>query len=126
MSNGGQGPSKPPNGISALLNTLASGDNFSKLIMMGLIVLSGGANWLETQSGNQSNMQEIKRAITEVHELYYKLMDYERRQTVMMDNLRQILDGNSRQLSNQTDMLENQHLILQAVKTTQDKHGTGP
>ena len=92
MSNGGQGPSKPPNGFSALLNTLASGDNFSKLIMMGLIVISGGGNFWETSRGNQVNFQEIERATREMHQLYDQLQDYRKRQDQLMDNQRRILE----------------------------------
>ena len=106
MSNGGQGPSKPPNGVSALLTTLASGDNFSKLIMMGLILISGGGNFWETRSGNQFNSQEIERATREIHQLYDKLMDYERRQTEMLENQRKLLESYSRQLNNQTEILQ--------------------
>ena len=40
------------------------------LLTIGLIVISGGGNFLTTFNGNQSRHAEIDKAIAEIHELH--------------------------------------------------------
>ena len=98
MSNPEQ-QSSGSNGLVKLLNQL----NTPALI---IVMMMSGGNFWATKSGNDFNAEEIARATKEIHQLYDKLMDYERRQTEMLENQRKLLEGNSRQLNNQSEMLQ--------------------
>lgn len=109
-----ESPSNGSSGLVKLLNQL----NTPALV---IVMMMSGGNWFATKSGNDFNASEINRATREIHSLYDKLMEYERRQTVMMENQRGILESNSTQLHNQNQMLENQRLILGTMEKNQEK-----
>lgn len=104
-SSEGGGGGNGSQGLAKLLNQL-------NLPTLALILLLQGSNLWETKSGNNFNAAEMDRAIREVHQLYEKLMDYEKRQTITMES-------NTQQLRNQGEMLDNQRKVLDILQTQQ-------
>lgn len=68
------------NALAGLLNKL-------DLPTLGLIVLMGGGNWLQTKAGNDFNAQEIERATREIHDLYPRLSEAIERQKKIQETL---------------------------------------
>ena len=73
----------PNDTLAKLLNQL----NLPALVL--ILVMQGGNLW-ETKIGNDFNAEEFVRATKEIHQLYEKLSDYEKRQTLMLEMLRNL------------------------------------
>lgn len=71
------------NSTSALAKLL----NQLNLPTIGMIVLMGGGNWLQTKAGADFNAQEIERATREIHDLYPRLQEAIERQKKIQETL---------------------------------------
>jgi hypothetical protein len=69
--------------LAKLLNQL-------NLPTLATILLMGGGNLFQGVQSSHDNHQEIERAIREVHQLYEKIDDTERRQDKALELLEQI------------------------------------
>lgn len=72
--------------IAKLLNQI-------NLPTLGLILAMGGGNLFQGITSSQANKHEIDRAIAEVHQLYEKLDDTDRRQLKALANQQEILEA---------------------------------
>lgn len=98
---------------SAVLSTLASSGN--QLVQLGTLVLvgiSGLTSFFQTKEVSHEGRVDRDRAIKEIHQLYDKVDDFERRQRQSLEIQQQVMDSNNRQLQNQTTMLQNQNGML--------------
>jgi hypothetical protein len=91
MSTEAPEPPKRNGNLSTSLLQLASGaDNWVKLATIGLIILSGGGNWLATWRTGDENRQEVNQAINEVHQLYNQLNNSMDRQRDILDTVKRL------------------------------------
>lgn len=101
------------NGMTALLQMASSGDNWVKLATLGLVALSGGVNFITTNTNADATRAN---AVHQVQVVYDKVNEAEARQLQYMRSLAEIADSNAKQLENQTKMLENQQAFLKILR----------
>jgi ABC-type phosphate transport system auxiliary subunit len=80
---------KNNNGSTVLAKLL----NQLNLPTLAMILLMGGGNLFQGAQSSQENHREIDRAIQEVHQLYEKLDETERRQLKALANQQEILEA---------------------------------
>jgi len=85
-----QPPKQNGSATSALLQMASGGDNWVKLATIGLIVLSGGSNWLATQRSGDDNREEVRRVVSEINELYSELHTTIDRQKEILDTVKRL------------------------------------
>jgi hypothetical protein len=93
----------------AVLSTLAGSGN--QLVQLGTLVLvgiSGLTSFFQTSQVGEQGKREQDRAIHEIHQLYDKVDDFEKRQR--------------QGLENQTQMLENQESMLRVLRDNQQRY----
>jgi hypothetical protein len=105
-----------PNGLSALLTTLAtSGDKMIQFGILVLVGLSGLGNWLATNNNaveTRSQVNEAReQAFRNIKDLHDALDDFESRQKA-------VLDGLQVSLRNEGQLLDNQGRILSEIRQT--------
>ena len=98
---------------SSVLHTLASsGNQFVQLGTLALVAISGLTSFFQTSQVGEEGKRDRDKAIEEIHHLYARVDDFERRQKQNLEIQHQIMDSNSRQMQNQTQMLQNQNGML--------------
>ena len=79
-------PAQPSPTITSALAKFLSGDK-GQLLIMGLVVLSGGGNLLTTSTSSRVNQDEVQRAVTEIHNLHDALAPIMDRQKQGMNDI---------------------------------------
>lgn len=136
--------SPKPNGVMALLSTLAhSTDKWVQLGTLGLIALSGFGNWLATWNSSDRNKQEIEvsrrvawegeqRIREDVRKQVADIHEWMRRSTEEFHQgnedsaknrktLAGILDDIHASQANQTQMLKNQTALLEGQNAAMER-----
>ncbi len=81
----------PKNGMVSLLGNLAaSGDNWVKMGIMAMIVISGGGNFLQTKQSAKATDHEVSQALREIHDLHEQLNASIQRQKEIRDLLEKL------------------------------------
>jgi hypothetical protein len=105
-----------PNGMAALLTTLASsGDKMIQFGILVLVGLSGLGNWLATNNNANETRTQVnearEQAFRNIKDLHDALDDFENRQKA-------VLDGLQVSLRNEGQLLDNQGRILSEIRQT--------
>jgi hypothetical protein len=99
-----------------------SGNQLVQLGTLVLVGISGLTSFFQTSQVGEQATREQSRAIHEIHQLYDKVDDFEKRQRQSLEIQQQIMDSNNRQLQNQTSMLQNQESLLHALRDNQQRY----
>jgi hypothetical protein len=112
-----------PNGDGSkakLLQTLAgSSDRVVQLGTLSMVALSGIASLFQGEKISQEGTRERNQAVQEIHQLYDRVDEFERRQKKSIENQNLLLESNIEQVRNQTEILENQQATLRLMRQNQ-------
>lgn len=89
MTSQQQTPSPTPPSGNWLSSLLSAGNGTQKLLV-ALIVISGGGNFLQTRNAEQVATGEMDRTIAEVHDLHGALNEALNRQKRLEDSLERV------------------------------------
>jgi hypothetical protein len=108
MENGGHEPEPPQNGRKLDWPTLV------------LIAVTGGGNFLANQQSKSQLSYEQQEALVRIRELHAGMEDFENRQKLELEQLRQVMENQQRMLENQAQFLkelqQNDEKILNGLK----------
>jgi TolA-binding protein len=109
-------------GKAKLLQTLASSsDRVVQLGTLGLVAVSGVTSLFQGEKISAEGHRDRDRAVAEIHALYDRVDEFERRQKQAIENQNLLLQSNIEQVRNQTEMLENQQAMLKLVRQNQQR-----
>ena len=123
MANEGDTGKRNGNGktarFEALMQMASSGDTWVKLGTLLLVVFSGIGNFVTTERVGELGHRERDRAIREIHNIYDRIDEFEKRWEQSLANQRAIIHSNAEELDSINKLLGNDREILRSIREAQ-------
>lgn len=95
------------NGMGQVLLSLAnSPDKLVQLGTLGLVAISGVTNTVQNHQLSDLQIEAREKAVRQINLLYNHIDEFEQRQMKMLQNQNEIMNSNTQQIKNQTEMLD--------------------
>lgn len=99
----------PKNGVAHVLGALAgSGNQLVQLGTLLLVGISGLGNFIQGENLSRQSLEDRDRAVRQIHQLYDRIDEFERRQKISLDNQRQIIETLQLLRAKQQQLLDKQ------------------
>jgi hypothetical protein len=117
-------PGQSPKGRTRaeILQTLASSSSqMVQLCTLVVVAVGSVASLFQGAHISESGERERAKAAREIHDLYLRVDDFERRQQTSIQNQNELIESNIKQVKNQGELLRNAKETLDIVHQTQQR-----